>query len=428
MKRVIQRSLGVFLVGSLASFCVLDLIDQSRIDGSALTLAIGTGGARGSTEEGNSLLVQQGPGTLGREFQNFTDRAHQRTHRQTLRAFQDSVGDAYKSTVQIIVRNRQAALGAIVHPDGWIVSKASEVPEKFDVKLWDQTKAIGQVRARLDDMDLVLIKIERSGLQPIRWGTSEEIPVGGWLISTDLRATPLTIGVLSVANRNIRKEKAVLGVRLGSPPGSELGAIIESVVDGGGADRAGLRVGDIIQSIEGVAYSSMDEVLSRLRELKAGQTVALDILRDDRKVSIAAQMMDLTSSLFDSTEMEVNGQISARATGFQNVMQHDTVLLPHQCGGPIVDVEGRVIGLNIARSGRVSSFAYHAKNLEPAIRNLMRNAGGPDEVFVDAPAVVQASAVDGLSSSSSAVSIPTSVPTAIQVESLKPEVVLPSPM
>lgn len=428
MKRVIQRSLGVFLVGSLASFCVLDLIDQVRLDSSLLSLAIGRGTAPSNHEEGSSLLVQQGAGTLGREFQNFTDRAHQRTHRQTLRAFQDSVGDAFKSTVQIIVRNRQAALGAVVHPDGWIVSKSSEVPEKFDVKLWDQTKAIGQVRARLDDMDLVLIKIERTGLLPIQWGTSEEIPVGGWLISTDLRATPLTIGVLSVANRNIRKEKPVLGVRLGPPPTGETGAVIESVVDGGGADRAGLRVGDIIQSIEGISYASMEEVLSRLRELKAGQSVALDILRDERKVSIAAQMMDLTSSLFDSTEMEVNGQISARATGFQNVMQHDTVLLPHQCGGPLVDIEGRAVGLNIARSGRVSSLAFHAKNLEPAIRNMMRTAGGPEEVFVQAPVVVQASASDSLSASTTAISIPTSVPTAIQVETLKPEVVLPNPM
>lgn len=68
MKRVIQRSLGVFLVGSLASFCVLDLIDQVRLDSSLLSLAIGRGTAPSNHEEGSSLLVQQVQGRWDGSF------------------------------------------------------------------------------------------------------------------------------------------------------------------------------------------------------------------------------------------------------------------------------------------------------------------------------------------------------------------------
>ena len=34
------------------------------------------------------------------------------------------------------------------------------------------------------------------------------------------------------------------------------------------------------------------------------------------------------------------------------VIQHDTVLRPVNCGGPVVDLDGRVVGVNIAHGGR----------------------------------------------------------------------------
>jgi serine protease Do len=430
MKRMVQRSTGVFLLTSLASFCVWDLAKETGVKFDAPPIA-----QRDSYVDDSdgslSVFVQQGRSGSGREFQNLNDRgAHQRTHYQTLRAFRESIGDTWKSTVQILVRNRQVALGAVVHPDGWIVSKSSEVPDQFDVKLADGTKAVGAVRIRRTDMDLALIKIERDGLLPIELKTNREVPIGGWLISTDIRPSALSIGVVGVANRNVRPEKPVLGVRLELTPDRTQGAMVASIVDGGGADRAGIEIGDIIQTVDGKSYSKRDDVLDKLRSLQAGQFVELGILREERPIKITAQMMDLANSLFDSTEMEVNGHISARATGFQNVIQHDTVLQPHQCGGPIVDVEGNVVGLNIARNGRVASLAFHSRSLEPTIRDMLSSAGGPT-IAQSVGSVIQASASEPIASSVSISSnsnvLPASVPTSIQVEALKPEIKLPVP-
>jgi serine protease Do len=427
---MVQRSTGVFLLTSLASFCVWDLAKETGVKFDAPPIA-----QRDSYVDDSdgslSVFVQQGRSGSGREFQNLNDReAHQRTHYRTLRAFRESIGDTWKSTVQILVRNRQVALGAVVHPDGWIVSKSSEVPDQFDVKLADGTKAVGAVRIRRTDMDLALIKIERDGLLPIELKTNREVPIGGWLISTDIRPSALSIGVVGVANRNVRPEKPVLGVRLELTPDRTQGAMVASIVDGGGADRAGIEIGDIIQTVDGKSYSKRDDVLDKLRSLQAGQFVELGILRDERPIKITAQMMDLANSLFDSTEMEVNGHISARATGFQNVIQHDTVLQPHQCGGPIVDVEGNVVGLNIARNGRVASLAFHSRSLEPTIRDMLSSAGGPT-IAQSVGSVIQASANEPIASSVSISSnsnlLPASVPTSIQVEALKPEIKLPVP-
>jgi len=53
----------------------------------------------------------------------------------------------------------------------------------------------------------------------------------------------------------------------------------------------------------------------------------------------------------------LGGEVSQRAEGFELALQHDTALQPEQCGGPLVNLEGKAIGLNIARGGRVASYA-----------------------------------------------------------------------
>lgn len=369
-----------------------------------------------------SRLVQQG-GRFGKELQNDGGRSHQRSHHKTLLAFRDSVGDKWKSTVQILDRNRQVALGAIVSGDGWIVSKSSEIPDrKIEVRLFDNSKAEGTVKSRRADLDIALIKIERSNLTSIQWDTTTVARVGSWLATTDIRSLPVTIGVVSVVNRNIRRERAVLGVELGIPKG-EKGALVEKVTMGSGADRAGLQAGDVITTIDGDQLNSQPDVMARLKGLMAGQRVDVGIVRDGKKSLVTAQMMDLNYALLvDPTEMEVNGEISSRSTGFQNVLQHDSVIAPHQCGGPIVDVYGNAVGLNIARAGRVCSYAIPASIASTAIAEMISNAGGMKSPFEENVAQSPTKSA----SSKTAVELPTSVPNGIQVEALKPEVVLPS--
>lgn len=368
------------------------------------------------------LVQQQGTGRFGRETQSDNNRAYQRDHSTTLRAFQESVGDKWKSTVQVLDKKRQVALGAIVSTDGWIVTKSSEIPDRtIEIRLWDTTKAEGTVRFRRNDLDLALIKIDRNDLPTIQWNTSVMVRVGAWLATTDIRKLPAAIGVMSVSSRNVKSERAVLGVSLGSALNGENGALVENVFDGSGADRAGVQTGDLITAIDGIALASQPEVMARLKGLLAGQRVDVGILRDGKQVLITAQMMDLNNSLLDPTEMEVNGDISARSTGFQNIIQHDSVIVPNQCGGPIVDVNGNAVGLNIARSGRVSSYAIPASVVSRAIAEMMTSVTGQKPALDENVAQVRSESPKGRTS----IELPTSA-NGIVVESLKPEVILPN--
>jgi serine protease Do len=66
----------------------------------------------------------------------------------------------------------------------------------------------------------------------------------------------------------------------------------------------------------------------------------------------------------------LGGQLSLRRVGFPSVLQHDTVLRPNECGGPLVDLDGRAVAINIARAGRVASFGVPAEVVVPLIESL----------------------------------------------------------
>lgn len=71
----------------------------------------------------------------------------------------------------------------------------------------------------------------------------------------------------------------------------------------------------------------------------------------------------------------MGGEISERRSDFESVIQHDTVLDPSQCGGPLVNLQGKAIGLNIARDGRVASYALPSELVMRIIDDLRDEAG-----------------------------------------------------
>jgi hypothetical protein len=77
------------------------------------------------------------------------------------------------------------------------------------------------------------------------------------------------------------------------------------------------------------------------------------------------------------------GPVSRRATGFGEVIQHDGVVPANSVGTPIVDSQGRVIGLNIARADRMKTYALPSARVAASVRAMLdRVAAGdvlPDE-------------------------------------------------
>ncbi len=63
------------------------------------------------------------------------------------------------------------------------------------------------------------------------------------------------------------------------------------------------------------------------------------------------------------------------------------MLKPQECGGPVIDLDGKAVGVNIARAGRVESYAIPSEVLKPLLHDLMSGKLAPTKTEkVDTPA------------------------------------------
>lgn len=308
------------------------------------------------------------------DFSSGLRRANQRNNFTMLRAFSEAVTDARLSTVALYDEaGQRIALGAVVDSDGWIATKASQLPAdgKVTVLLSDDTEWPAEIVQRASDVDVALLRVERGGLTAVSWATADIPSRGSWLATTDTHKMPSAVGVVSAGIQSIRPARAVLGVELID---SAAGASVMRVLRGTGAEQAGLKVGDNIIAVDGTPVASHGAFQNAINAARGGQIVKLAFTRAEKELEVYAQLMDLADELLDETEMEVNGPVSARATGFNRVFLHDTVLSPDQCGGPLCNLDGQVVGLNIARAGRVSSYALPADVLQPLLQGMIAQA------------------------------------------------------
>jgi S1-C subfamily serine protease len=70
------------------------------------------------------------------------------------------------------------------------------------------------------------------------------------------------------------------------------GALVDSVVKGLGADKAGIRAGDIITAVDGVPITSMTDLMAQVRKHAIGATASLTVLRSGKTIVVKAQISD----------------------------------------------------------------------------------------------------------------------------------------
>jgi len=301
--------------------------------------------------------------------------AEDRFPQKVLAAFQDVVAAPANSTVQIYCDGESAALGTIVDPAGYIVTKASEL----DGKITCQLNRVGGKRyeatvvGRDKELDLAVLKIDAPDLVPIAWSEGDAPPVGSWLVTPGLSQVPLAIGVLSVSPRRISAPPGALGIELFNPEKPA----ITAVQTNSPAEKAGLKAGDVVLKVNGKAVADRRELIETIQGYQAGESVELRIKRGDMELTKTA-VLGSFAKLFDHNgddraefQNNLGGQLSERRTGFPSVIQHDSVLTPKQCGGPIVDLDGKAVGINIARAGRVESFALPGSVVRAAVKKLL---------------------------------------------------------
>jgi serine protease Do len=306
-------------------------------------------------------------------------------------AFSKVVAGAGKSVVRVLAGDQEAALGTVVSPDGYILTKNSEIADddqsEIQVRLADGRTLPAEVTGTDPKLDLAMLKVQAAGLVPVEWRDSKSALVGDLLATPGAQGEAIAVGVVSVATRKTRPidlppstppaNSGFLGVSLEEAEG---GARIVQVVPDGGAAKAGLEEGDVVTSIAGTPIIDAETMVNTIQRHKPGDVVAIHFKRDGMEMQVEATLGKRTpESNRDRRDFQnrLGGELSNRRGGFPAVLQHDTVLRPSDCGGPVVDLDGKVIGLNIARAGRVESYALPAEEIRPAIEKLKGGATTP---------------------------------------------------
>jgi serine protease Do len=294
------------------------------------------------------------------------------------RVFTEVVTDANRWTVRVLADDVQVALGMIVSEDGHILTKGSRLEGELECELPGFRVLPAEYAGYHPDHDLALLKIDARNLPVVRWQTEGDPAVGRWVITPDAQGSPRAVGVVSVARREIPlvKVRGVLGVQLGSPEGA---ASIEEVMPDSAAEQAGLRAGDIITRVNQVPIDSPGTLVTEIGQHSPGDTLNLRVLRDSQTLTIDATLTHPFGRFLSRIAMQnqMGGRLSQRRTGFPVVLQHDSVLQPEECGGPLVDLSGMAIGVNIARAGRTESYAIPGDVVRTAIEELVAGQHPP---------------------------------------------------
>ncbi|RYD36814.1 MAG: PDZ domain-containing protein [Verrucomicrobiaceae bacterium] len=307
----------------------------------------------------------RGAGRLG--FGPNTEKDPPRTskhHLSALAEWRPLIVQARQSTVRVMRRDRQIALATIVSSDGYALTKASEVAKgNFECEFNDGRIVPAKVVDELKSYDLALIKLEANGLTPAKFADTAT-PVGTLIAAVSTDEDPTGLGVISVASRSLdERTKGFLGVRMSedTPP---KGVRIAEALEGGAAKRAGMEAGDVILAIDGQEIASPRQLQKLVTGLKPEQKVTISIERDSKprslELSLGHRSEELIQRQLDQTAL-MGSNLSQNASGYPNAVQSDLALQAEDAGGPVVDVDGNVVGLNIARAERVSTYLIPGK-------------------------------------------------------------------
>jgi S1-C subfamily serine protease len=264
------------------------------------------------------------------------------------------------SVVEVLHDDRRVAYGTVV-ADGIVVTKASEIPAVPRCRL-----ATGDVRnaksLRTDaTMDLAILEVDTNGLRPVVFAQGE-IPVGKIVLTPDLAGRLLGLGIVSVARRN-RDGPFPVKVTPAPPRGEpvlEVPEIVGRKLDddyflithvGPAVAAADVHVGDLVVEVDRRPYAAapgQTTLAASVRKQAPGDTRTLSLLRNGARIE---RQLVLYERPYTQCSKSPGPYVSYRWNDFPVVFEHDIPLALDECGGPVVDLDGNVIGITIARVG-----------------------------------------------------------------------------
>ncbi len=336
------------------------------------------GGSRGP---GRSIPEELLSENYMQRMQRSAPVVHERAHPSFLSKFDEVTRPGSRSTVRILADDEQLALGTIVDADGLILTKATQMRGDLKVQLSGGKLAQATVIGVHEPFDLAMLKIDSSNLTPIRFKNGAT-QAGTMVAAPGPDNQPLAAGIVSLAPRKPFAPKAFLGIGTEQADG---GVRVGQLLPDTAAEVCGLQEGDVIEKINSAKVGTPVDLQLLIADFKPGDEIEIAYRRDGQRLKGKAILgtREINSRRMGRLEMmnRMSGPMSTRRDGFPRILQHDVPVQPTDCGGPLVDLSGEAVGINIARAGRVQSFAIATDDVLPLIEELKSGRLSPPEDF-----------------------------------------------
>ena len=326
-----------------------------------LSLCLGMGSFLSPFAEGQEAFVEQG------SWEAIVSSADQkRLDKQAAEFFQvlDKLSQTRAGSVVSVWRGRRlVALGSVVKK-GKVLTKWSDLSlGRGELRV---VNAKGQAfRAKTEggnrDFDLAILSVPGLQASVLDFTQTASVEEGDFIFSVLPSGQAGDFGVVSVKARSLREsDLPYLGITtyLGE---RGKGVFVEEVHLNSGAHKAGLLPGDRLLFLAGKPLESPLSIRALLKDKKPGESIALEWMRG-QKTHTASLVLGArpAEQKYEPKRLEamnaMGNPMSLRRDGFPWVIQSDMTLPPSHAGAPVYNLEGKLVGVALARAGRIESY------------------------------------------------------------------------
>ena len=233
--------------------------------------------------------------------------------------------------------------GFIISPDGYILTNTHVIKGMTNIKvtLNDKRQYPAKLIGQDEKSDVALLKIEAKNLPTVKIGNPDELRSGEWVaaigapfgfensvtsgivsaknrtlpddgympfIQTDVAINPGNSGgplfnlkgqVVGINSQIYSRSGGFMGISFAIPINVAMnvadqlkatGALVAKVLAGSPAERGGLKVGDIIRSVNGNEVRSSSDLPMTISSLKPNQTVKLGVWRKGQMLDVEIKL------------------------------------------------------------------------------------------------------------------------------------------
>ncbi len=296
--------------------------------------------------------------------------------RQAFRVPQEAI---QKSSGVLYEGRRHYGFASLIDQRGYFFAKLSEYQKRETTYLVHKTTIYKELEevAEIPEWDLILLKVNGQDLPQVTW-SSENTEMGKWVVSngaTSKRRRRIRVGIISAKTRPVyMKGEVVLPFSWNEDKEKESVFVADNLDEKLDVIHSDLKEGDQLLRVGEVIIKDTESLEEALLTKVSGDSMTLGMKRGAREFEIEVLLKPRKEVYPRSGTRNdaMSGRISERRSGFPLVLQHSIPMTNRSVGGPLCDLDGKCVGMNISAFSRSESYAIPAEKLLEIFNDILK--------------------------------------------------------